>query len=284
MHITGRTRVFMILGDPVAQVRAPEQFNHLFARHGVDAVLVPAQVAAHDLASFARHVLLAGNIDGLWLTIPHKAAIVPLLDRCDRLGSLAQAVNAVRRNADGSIEGALFDGVGFVKALDHFGIATRGARALVVGAGGSGVAIAASLAERGVARLALVDLDTARAAEAAARLRAAMPALDVASAAAADPAGFDLVVNATPLGLNAGDPLPFDPARVDAGAAVVDILMKNQPTPLLRACQARGVAVYPGYEMLIQQTADYLAFFGMHEVARVLDEDPSELRRLVEAA
>jgi shikimate dehydrogenase len=283
MAITGSTRVFLILGDPIEQVRAPEQFNHLFARHGVDAVLVPAQVAARDLAAFVRHVFTARNIDGLWLTIPHKAAVMPLLDRCDRLGSLAQAVNAVRRSADGLIEGALFDGVGFVKALDRFGIAAQGARALVVGGGGSGVAIAASLAERGVARLALYDLDTARTAAVAARLRAAWPALDVFGAASADPAGFDIVVNATPLGLNAGDPLPFDPARVDAGAAVVDILMKNQPTPLLRACQARGVTAYPGYEMMIQQAADYLAFFGLHDVARAVDEDPSELRRLIEA-
>ena len=117
MHIVGNTRVFMILGDPVAQVRAPELFNHLFARHGVNAVLVPAQVAPADFPAFVRQVFRARNIDGLWLAIPHKSAMLPLLDRCDRLGSVAQAVNAVRRNADGTIEGGLFDGVGFVKEI-----------------------------------------------------------------------------------------------------------------------------------------------------------------------
>ena len=283
MRITGSTRVFMILGDPVAQVRAPEQFNHLFARHGVDAVMVPAQVPPSHLAPFVRQVFSAHNIDGLLLTIPHKSAVLPLLDRCDRLGSLVQAVNAVRRNADGSIDGALFDGIGFVKALDHFGIRQRGSNVLLVGVGGGGVAIAASLAERGVARLALYDLDASRCAAVAAMLREAWPDCDVVVASSSDPAGFDTVINASPLGLKADDPLPFDPARVDADAAVVDILMKNQPTPLLRSCHARGVAAYPGFEMMIQQAPEYLAFFGLHDVARAVAEDSSELRRLMQS-
>jgi shikimate dehydrogenase len=283
MHISGSTRVFLILGDPVEQVRAPEAFNQLFARHAVDAVLVPALVAPRDFAAFVRHAFTARNIDGLMLTIPHKTAMLALLDRCDRLGSVAQAVNAARRNADGTIEGALFDGIGFVKGLDHFGIALSGAGALVVGAGGGGAAIAASLAERGVARLALYDVDVARSAAVAARMRAAWPMVDSVAAASSDPAGFDLVVNASPLGLKPTDPLPFDPARVDAGAAVVDILMKNQPTPLLRACQARGISAHPGFEMLIQQAPEYLAFLGLHELAQTVTEDSSELRRLMQA-
>ena len=283
MQISGSTRVFMILGDPVGQVRAPESFNHLFARHGVDAVLVPALVAPRDFAGFVRHTFLARNIDGLMLTIPHKTAMLALLDRCDRLGGIAQAVNVARRNPDGSIEGALFDGTGFVKGLDHFGIALPGKSALVVGTGGGGVAIAVSLADRGVARLALFDTDAARVAEAAASLRAAWPALDIAAATSADPVGFDLVVNATPLGLRAGDPLPIDPARMDGGSAVVDILMKNQPTPLVRACAARGIVAHPGYEMMIQQAPETLDFFGLHELARTVAADSSELRLLMQA-
>ncbi|MES2958986.1 MAG: shikimate dehydrogenase [Pseudomonadota bacterium] len=284
MQISGSTRVFMILGDPVAQVRAPEQFNHLFARHGVDAVMVPLQVAPRHFAGFVREVFNAENVGGLLLTIPHKAAMLPLLDRCDRLGTLAQAVNAVRRNADGTIEGALFDGIGFVKGLDHFGVRQRGSRVLLVGVGGGGVAIAASLAERGVARLALYDLDASRSAAAAASLRRAWPECEVIVADSPDPAGFDTVINASPLGLKTDDPLPFDVARVDAHAVVVDILMKNQPTPLLRACRRRGVAAHPGYEMLIQQAPEYLDFFGLHELANTIAEDSSELRRLMQTA
>lgn len=282
MKISGTTRVFLILGDPVAQVRAPEVFNHVFRQHGVDAVLVPAKVRPSRLTDFARHALLADNIDGLWLAIPHKTAMVALLDLCDSLGRVAGAVNAARRNSDGSLEGALFDGMGFVKALDHFGIDMQGRRVLIVGIGGGGVAIAASLAARGVGQLALHDAMPGRAIEVAARLRSAF-GVDVTAPGSSDPRGFDLVVNSTPLGLNTGDPLPFDVARIDRTAAVVDILMKNQPTPLLRACAARGITAHPGYEMMVQQMPEYLSFFGLHEVARAVQEDASQVRALLQA-
>jgi shikimate dehydrogenase len=281
MNISGTTRVFLILGHPVGQVRAPEVFNALFRRHGVDAVMVPAQVAPHRLEGFVRHVLGADNIDGLWLTIPHKAAVLPLLDHCDLLGRLAGAVNAVRRNPDGSLEGALFDGIGFVKGMDRFGITTPGRRVLVVGVGGGGVAIAASLAQRGCGELALFDAVPGRAEQVAASLRAALGA-HVVAAGSADPAGFDVVVNATPLGLRPTDPLPFDAARLDPGAAVVDILMKSRPTPLLQACAARGISAHPGYEMMLQQMPEYLNFFGLHTLARAVQEDASEVRALLE--
>jgi shikimate dehydrogenase len=280
MTISGTTRVFQILGDPVAQVRAPEVFNHLFRKHGADAVLVPAQVAPANFADYVRHALVARNVDGLWLAIPHKTAMVELLDHCDRLGRIAGAVNAARRNADGSIEGALFDGVGFVKALDRFGIAAAARRALVVGVGGGGVAIATSLAARGTGHIALFDNAPGRAADVAQRLRAAFD-VDAVAAPSADPAGFDLVVNSTPLGLKPNDPLPFDVSRLDATAAVVDILMKNQPTPLLRACHVRGIDAHPGYEMLVQQIPEYLSFFGYDDIARAVQADASEVRALL---
>jgi shikimate dehydrogenase len=280
MTITGNTRVFLILGDPIAQVQAPQLYNTLFRQHGVDAVLVPAQVAPADFKAFAAMALKARNIDGLWLTIPHKTPMMDLLDRCDRLGTAAGAVNAARRNADGSVEGGLFDGVGLVKALDHFGIAVSGQRILLVGVGGAGVAIAASLAERGAGDLQLFDPTPGRAAAAAARVAQAF-GTPAAAARSSDPAGFDLVINASPLGLNADDPLPFDVARLDADAAVVDILMKQLSTPLLRACRARGITAHAGHEMLVQQTPEYLSFFGYPEIAQTVQADPSAVRALL---
>ena len=280
LEITGSTRVFLIVGDPIEQVRAPELFNHLFRRHGIDAVLVPANVQPADLTAFVRNVTAARNIDGFWVAIPHKTAMVGLLDRCDRLGRAAGAVNATRRNADGTLEGALFDGIGFVKALDHFGIPLEGRKVLVVGVGGGGVAIAASLAERGVGRLALFDTVPGRT-DAVARQLHAEFGVGAVAIAQPDPAGFDIVVNATPLGLTAGDPLPFDVERCEPHAAVIDILMKNQPTPLLRACRARGLVCHPGYEMLVQQIPEYLAFFGFEALARKVQADAAELRALL---
>lgn len=282
VEITGTTRVFHILGNPVEQVRAPELFNHLFQRHGVDAVLVPAAVSAQDLPGFVSGIFAASNMGGLWVTIPHKGALQALVTHCDRRGQVAQAVNAVRRHADGSLEGALFDGVGFVKGLDGWGVACEGARALVVGVGGAGTAIAVSLAERGVAELSLYSLDTAATQTVATRIGLAFPGVRVHLADDADPAGQDIVVNATPLGLREGDPFAFNPARLQPGAAVVDILMKNQPTPLLQACAAAGARAFPGFEMMIRQAPEYLDFFGLHELARVMENDATEVRRLIE--
>lgn len=281
MHISGTTRVFMVLGDPIAQVQAPQLFNPVFDRHGIDAVLVPAHVPRERSASFCREVLAAGNIDGLWLTIPHKPLVMPLLARRDRHAELAGAVNAVRRNRDGSLEGALFDGRGFAKALAGFGFVPRGKRALLVGAGGAGAAIASALLQVDLDLLALHDLGD-RASLLAQQLQPHAPKTRVAPASA-DPAGYDLVVNATPLGLRADDPLPFDADRLDAGAVVVDILMKPQGTPLLHACARRGIAVLPGFEMLVQQVPDYLDFFGLHDAARAVQADLSSVRELLRA-
>jgi shikimate dehydrogenase len=276
MNISGTTRVFLVVGDPVIQVQAPAIFNRIFQRHGLDAVLVPAQVPAADFPAFARQVLRAGNISGLWLTIPHKTALVAELADMDSSARVAQSVNAVRRAADGRLEGALFDGTGLVAALRHLGIEPRGLRVLLLGTGGAGAAIATALLENGVATLALHDLGT-RAQALADRLGGlGAGRLQVQGS---DPAGFDLVVHATPLGLREDDPLPFDVARLDPGARVIDILMKHAPTRLLRACAARGIEAHPGFEMLVQQVPDYLDFFGMPDAARALRTDLSEVRQ-----
>ncbi|MDE2082754.1 MAG: shikimate dehydrogenase [Burkholderiales bacterium] len=280
MHVTGSSRVFYILGDPVAQVRAPEVYNHLFQRHGVDAVLVPLKLPAASLPEFLAHGMAAENIGGFWATIPHKAALAELLKPTDPVAAIAGAVNAVRRHGDGRLEPALFDGIGFVKGLDHFGIAVPGRRVLVVGAGGGGHAVAAALATRAPAALAVFNRTRARAAGLVARLQ---PLVGGAAVVAEhdDPAGFDLIVNCTSQGLRADDPLPFDPARVDRGAAVVDIIMSREPTPLLRACRARGLHAEPGFEMLVQQVPEYLRFFGLDALAAMLQSDLGEVRSLL---
>ncbi len=284
MNITGHTRVFPILGDPVTQVRAPELFNHLFSRHGIDAVLVPVHVKPASLEGFVRHALAAGNVGGLLLSIPHKTGAMPLLQHCDHLGRTAGAVNGIRAEPDGSFTGALFDGIGFVKALDHFGIPIDPReRLMVIGAGGGGIAIAVSLAARGAKRLVLFDALPGRAQAAAAKLRAAFD-VEVETPAEADPSGCSLVINATPLGLRPGDPLPFEVKGLNRGAAVVDIIMTRQPTPLLQACRERGITAHPGYEMLLQQVPEYLEFFGYRELAAIVQHDPSEIRALLQPA
>jgi shikimate dehydrogenase len=280
MRITGTTRVFYILGDPVAQVRAPEVYNPLFELHGIDAVLVPLKLPAEALPGFLEHGLRAENVGGLWATIPHKSALAALLKPTDPVAAIAGAINAVKRHPDGRLEAALFDGIGFVKGLDRFGIDVAGRRVLVVGAGGGGHAVAAALAQRGPARLAIYNRSQERARSLADRLQPIAGAAAVV-ADSADPAGFDLVVNCTSLGLKPDDPLPFDPARVDTGAAVVDILMTREPTPLLRACRARGLKAEAGFEMLVQQVPEYLRFFGFDSLTESLRSNLDPVRAML---
>lgn len=284
--INGATDVYLILGDPVEQVRAPELFNLIFATLGLNAVLVPVHLPAAAVPQFVRSAFLARNIKGLLLTIPHKSLVMDVLDDCCELGRLAGAVNAVRCGADGRLTGAMFDGEGLVDSLNGFDIAYTGQRVLMLGAGGSAAAIAASLASPAsrvskgpAAEVALYDPAPGKAQALAERLASAQTRVTVANSP--DPAGFDLVINASPLGLKADDPLPCDVSRMAPHAALVDILMKNQPTPLLRAARSQGRVAHPGFEMLIRQTALYLEFFGLHEAAVAVQRDASLIRQQI---
>jgi len=281
-RISGTTSVYLIPGDPVAQVKAPELFNRVFARMGIDAVLVPVRVKPADIATFVRTAFLAENVRGMFIAIPHKAPLSELVDICSREGQAAGAINGIRRNADGRLEGGLFDGAGFLGALHWEGIAYAGRRVLVLGAGGGAAAIAAALAGSATpaADIALFDPVPGKAEAIAARLRKVFDCRAHA-VASSDPAGFDLVVNASPLGMQAADPVPCDVSRLDAHAAVVDILMKNQPTPLVRATRARGMQAVTGFEMLIQQAPHYLEFFGHAEAAQAVRADGRFLREMI---
>lgn len=285
--INGATEVYLILGDPVEQVRAPESFNLIFATLGINAVLVPVNVPAADVQDFVRAAFSARNIKGLFLTIPHKSLVMEMLDVCSELGRLAGAVNAVRCDTQGQLVGDLFDGEGLVDSLNGFNIAYTGKRVLILGAGGGAAAIAASLispasrVSRGAAaEVALYDPTPGKAQRLAERLASAAPGR-VVSVDSNDPAGFDVVVNASPLGLYATDPMPCDVSRMAPHAALVDILMKNQPTPVVRAARSRGLVAQPGFEMMIRQGALYLDFFGLHEAAQAVQRDSDFIRQQI---
>jgi shikimate dehydrogenase len=169
--ISGSTRVFYILGDPVVQVKAPTVYNHLFQQHGIDAVLVPLQAPRRRCPA---------SCSTAWRPRTSAASGPPSrTSRCwptcckpkDPVAAVAGAVNAVRRLPDGTLEAALFDGIGFVKGLDQFGIPVTGRKVLVVGAGGGGHAVAAALAQRKPAALAIYNRTAERAAALVQRLQ-----------------------------------------------------------------------------------------------------------------
>ena len=258
-RISGTTRLYAVLGDPVAQVRAPALLNPLFARLGKDAVLVPVEVSAGQLADVVRGLTAVRNLDGLLVTVPHKTACRELADRVTEAAALSGSVNALRRLPGGGWEGANFDGEGFVRGLRAAGHEPRGTTVCLAGAGGAGSAIAVALLRAG-ARVTVWDADATRAAELAARLAPHFPDRITATSVHID---ADLAVNATPMGLRPEDPLPFDPGALGPGTLVADIIMKPRETALLRAARDAGCAVQYGEPMLAEQLALYEEFFGL---------------------
>jgi shikimate dehydrogenase len=236
-------------------------FNPYFERAGIDAVVVPMGCRDEHYPAFLRAVFSLENIRGALITMPHKVTTVALLDEASPAVRLAGSCNAVRCNRDGRLEGDLFDGEGFVRGLRGKGCGLEGARAFVAGAGGVGSAIAASLAAAGAASITLCDPRAGAASALAERLAASYPDC-VLAVGESDPAGRDIVVNATPLGMAEGDPMPIDVARIAPEAFVGDVVMTAGTTPFVAATQARGCRVQPGIDMLFEQIPLYLEFFG----------------------
>ena len=275
--ISGRSTLIAHLGYPTETFKAPHIYNPWFESRGLDVVVVPMGVKADDYTVFFDKLFRLSNVRGALVTMPHKVATVALLDEASTAVRIAGSCNAVLRRDDGRLAGDMFDGAGFTRGLARKGFAMRDSSCLIVGAGGVGSAIAASLAAEGVARLALSDTNTASAQRLAQRLRQHYPALD-AVVATNDPQGFDLVVNATPLGMNAGDALPFDVSRLAARTFVGEVVMKQEVTPLLAAARERGCRTQVGTDMLFEQIPAYLEFFGYGTAT------PEELRAVAKIA
>jgi shikimate dehydrogenase len=273
--IRGSTQLVAHIGFPTETFKSPMIYNPWFERSGVDAVVVPLGCKPEHYAALLKSVFSLTNIRGALITMPHKVATVALLDEASTAVKVAGACNAVRRASDGRLQGDLFDGEGFVRGVRRKGGRIEGARALVVGCGGVGSAIAASLAAAGVAALSLYDARAEAASALQARLAKYHPALKLA-AGCNDPAGHDLVVNATPLGMNQGDPMPMDVARIEAGAFVGEVVMKQEMTAFLKAAQARGCRYQVGVDMLFEQIPAYLEYFGFPAAT------PDELRAVAQ--
>lgn len=262
MTINGHTELIAHIGYPTHSFKSPMIYNPYFERAGINAVVVPMGCQAEHFPAFLRAVFQLNNIRGALITMPHKVVTLGLLDEVTPTVRIAGACNAVRRTADGRLQGDMFDGAGFVRGVQRKGLNLKGQRALVVGSGGVGSAIAASLAGAGVAAIAVFDLRTAVAAALAQRLKQEYPSLEVHTGSK-DPAGFDLVVNATPMGMNGGDPLPMDVSRLSPDTFVGEVVMATEMTAFLSAAQANGCRVQIGADMLFEQIPAYLEFFGL---------------------
>jgi shikimate dehydrogenase len=275
--INGHTELIAHIGFPTHSFKAPMIYNPWFEKAGVNAKVIPMGCKPEDFAAFLKLVFKLSNIRGALITMPHKVTTIALLDEVFPTAAIAGACNAVRLGSNGQLQGDMFDGEGFVRGVLRKGVNLKGASALVVGSGGVGSAIAASLAAAGVARLGVFDVNAASAQGLGERLKKHYPAL-VVSTDSNDPAGFDLVVNGTPLGMNVGDPMPMDVSRIAPTTFVGEVVMKAETTAFLAAARARGCAVQVGTDMLFEQIPAYLEFFGLPSTT------PEELRAVATLA
>ena len=273
--ISGKTTLIAHLGYPTEAFKAPMIYNPWFDKHGIDAVVVPMGVKPEDYAATLPQVFRFSNLRGALVTMPHKVTTMALVDEVTPTARVAGACNAILKRPDGTLLGDQFDGAGFVRGVERKGRLFKGTRVLVSGTGGVGSAIAASIAAAGAAELMLFDMSDASAQALAARLREHYPQMKVTTGSK-DPAGYDVVVNATPLGMKDSDPLPFDVDRIDASTFVGEVVMKTEYTPLLEAARAKGCAVQVGTDMLFEMIPAYLEFFGFGTAS------PEELRAVAQ--
>lgn len=258
-RITGKTKLFAVIADPILQVKTPQEMNRLMTQRGFDGVLVPMHVPVAALSGCIAALRTMLNFGGMVVTVPHKIAVTSLCDELTEAAALVGAVNVIRRDPNGLMIGDILDGKGFLSGLSKHGIAVTGKNVFMSGAGGAASAIAFALAQAGVAQLTIYNRTPAKAQAMIARLSGAFPnvALKLGSA---NPAGNYLVVNATSLGMATTDAMPLNVDELTSDQIVAEIIMSPALTPLLAAAQARGCRIQYGAPMLECQIELMAAF------------------------
>lgn len=262
MNITGETRFYVVVGDPIRQVRSTELYNKLASDLELDVVFIPVQFTANDAETAIAGLRVFKNLGGIIPTIPHKTGFLRVVDELSDRARMVGAVNSIRCEPDGCWRGDIFDGVGYVNGLltnDH---SPAGRSVLLIGAGGAGSSMAYALAEAGVSRLQIYDIAQDKAARVASGVVCNFPAV-AAATGPPDPRGFDIIANATPVGMAEDDPYPLDPDLLEPGQLVTEMIMKPSITRFLKAAKEKGCDTQVGYEALKGQAKANLEFFGL---------------------
>lgn len=257
--VNGATRLYAIIGDPIVQVRSPQVYTELFAAAGMNAVMVPMHVLPDRFDDTFPALMALGNLDGLVVTVPYKARAVRFAARLGATAARIGALNALRRDADGSWTGDMFDGAGFVRAAERKGYVLRGRRVALFGAGGAGSAIGCELAAVGVQCLSIIDPVEGRAATLSRTLGDAFPACRVATTSRL-PHDADMIVNASTVGMRDGDGMPGEIGSLDAGTLVGDVVISETSTPLIRHAMRHNCQYVTGGDMIAGQSDAVMSF------------------------
>lgn len=266
--INGETRLYGIVGHPITQAKSPEIITPVLQARGINAVLVPVDIAPADLARVFPALLQIRNLDGLVVTVPHKAGVVPHLHRLGPRAEAAGAASVLARSADGHWLGELFDGTGCCESMENRGVDIGERVVQLLGAGGAGSAIAVEILTRGPRVLRIHDPDRGR-------LEALLARLAPRRGRTAIETGFgpaEILVNASPVGMRAPDDCPVPEDYLTPGLIVMDCVMEPDPTRLLRLAAAAGALTVSGREMLdsqIDAACDFFAHVNGRRAAEV---------------
>ena len=267
MRGTGKADIFVMLAHPVGHAKSPGIFNEIFEKRGLDSLMVPLSCRPEDFETCWAGITAAENIRGVIISVPYKTTVFHKCSAAHDRAARVESANSVRRRADGSWYADNFDGVGFIDGLRAGGHAIAGRRVLQVGAGGAGASLAYCLAEAGAEQIRLADIDSNRARKLGERVTEAFPNCRI-EVGDADPSGMHMAVNATPVGMHAGDPLPLDVSRLTPDMTVVDIIMEPAETALLRMARKIGCRVQPGRPMMDFQVQAMSEFFDIERKDR----------------
>ncbi len=260
--ISGTTKYYAQLADPVEHVKFPGLMQRYFDAAGLDIAAIPLHVAPGGLEDAVRGLRAWQNLLAVGVTMPHKEAIVPLLDSVTPRAAAIGSVNEVLRNSDGTLCGDMVDGAGFVRGVESVGHQLKDHTVQLVGAGGTARAVAFAIAEAGAKSLHISNR-TMLAAERLAADVAKLYADCVVTAGAANLVGKQIVVNGTSLGMSPTDPLPIDLALREGGAVVAEVVASPPETALLAAAAGRGNPVVSGLAMLDAQVPMVFELLGL---------------------
>jgi shikimate dehydrogenase len=254
--ISAKTKVLALIGDPVGHSLSPAMHNASFAADGLDFVYVALNVGADDLPAAVRGAAALG-LRGFNVTMPHKRAMVLLVDELDEGARISGAVNTVVIEGQ-KLRGFNTDGPGLVEACREAGVKLDGQGAMLLGAGGAAASIAAAFCDEGIGELHIVNRNLEHAAALAGKLREAgkRVGIEVHPTGALDERAVraPIIVNTTPLGMRDGDPLPLSPEYLDGDTALVDAVYRpGAETALVRRARERGANVVTGQRMLLYQ-------------------------------
>ena len=259
MKPSGSAKIVRLIGYPVEHSKSPLMHNAAFQSLGLDFVYVLLSVKAPDLKE-AVTGLRASNVAGANVTIPYKEEVIKYLDEITPEAMFIGAVNTIH-NREGKLIGYNTDGQGFITSLLTDGkIKLEGQRVFLIGAGGAGKAVAVKLAERGVERLVITDKIGERTESLVSRLQENIPDCPVYAVAMASKEFAEaisestLLINATPVGMNEGDPCVIDPDYLHKDLFIYDVVY-NRETPLVGEAKKRGIKALGGIGMLIHQGA-----------------------------